>query len=66
MLGPDYPAYFPVGDTKALARLLQRIETDRQFVATLRRAIARRGHLFRLEREVAAWRRLLAELSVRS
>jgi putative glycosyltransferase (TIGR04348 family) len=66
LLGADYPAYFPVGDTKTLARLLQRIEGDRRFVATLHRAIARRAPLFRPEREVAAWRRLLAELSLRS
>lgn len=66
LLGADYPAYFPVGDTNALAQLLQRIEGDRRFVARLRRAIARRAPLFRPEREVAAWRRLLAELSVRS
>jgi putative glycosyltransferase (TIGR04348 family) len=66
LLGSDYPGYFPVGDTKALARLLQRIEDDPRFVATLRRAIARRAPLFRPEREVAAWRRLLAELSPRS
>ncbi len=66
LLGSDYPGYFPVGDTKALARLLQRIEGDPLFVATLRRAIARRAPLFQPEREVAAWRRLLAELSPRS
>jgi putative glycosyltransferase (TIGR04348 family) len=66
LLGADYPAYFPVGDTNALAQLLQRIEGDRRFVATVRRAIARRAPLFRPEREVAAWRRLLAELPVRS
>jgi putative glycosyltransferase (TIGR04348 family) len=66
LLGNAYPGYFPVGDTKALARLLQRIEDDPRFVATLRRAIARRAPLFRPEREIAAWRRLLAELSVRS
>jgi putative glycosyltransferase (TIGR04348 family) len=64
LLGADYPGYFPPRDTQALARLLQRIEGDRRFVATLRRAIARRASLFRPEREVAAWRRLLAELSV--
>jgi putative glycosyltransferase (TIGR04348 family) len=64
LLGSDYPAYFPVGDTKALAWLLRRIE-DPRFLAALRRAIARRAPLFRPEREVASWRRLLAELSVR-
>jgi putative glycosyltransferase (TIGR04348 family) len=66
LLGSDYPGYFPVGDTKALARLLHRIESDPRFLATLRRAIARRAPLFRPEREIAAWRRLLAELSPRS
>ena len=66
LLGADYPGYFPVGDTKALARLLQRIEDDPRFLATLRRALVRRARLFRPEHEVAAWRRLLAELSLRS
>src|SRR5215472_11813608 len=66
LLGADYPGYFPIGDTEALARLLQRIERDRRFVAMLRRAIARRAPLFRPAREVAAWRRLLAELSAQS
>ena len=34
LLGADYPGYFPVGDTQALARLLWRIEADAPFVAT--------------------------------
>jgi putative glycosyltransferase (TIGR04348 family) len=62
LLGADYPGYFPVGDTQALARLLWRIEADAGFAARLRRAIARRAPLFKPEREVAAWRKLLAEL----
>ena len=66
LLGADYRAYFPVGDTEALARLLLRIESDRGFVATLHRAIARRAPLFKPDRENAAWRRLLTELSRRS
>jgi putative glycosyltransferase (TIGR04348 family) len=65
LLGADYRGYFPVGDTKALARLLRRIETDQRFVASLRRAIARRAPLFRPEREIAAWRQLLADMSAR-
>src|SRR5215831_18666969 len=64
LLGADYPAYFPVGDTQALARLMRRIEVDRRFVVTLCRAIARRAPLFRPEREVAAWRELLASLKL--
>ena len=63
LLGTDYSGYFRVGDTQALARLLRRIETDRLFVAQLHRAIARRAPLFRPEREVAAWRQLLGELT---
>ncbi len=66
LLGTGYPGYFPVGDTEALARLLRRVETDPRFAAGLRRAIARRAPLFRPEREVAAWRKLLAELPRRS
>ena len=62
LLGADYPGYFPVGDTEALARLLWRIENDVRYTARLRRAIARRAPLFKPERELAAWRKLLAEL----
>ncbi len=36
ILGPEYPGYFPVGDTEALAALLWRAETDRDFRAALR------------------------------
>jgi putative glycosyltransferase (TIGR04348 family) len=63
LLGADYRGYFRVGDTKALARLLRRIETDRLFVERLHHTIARRAPLFKPEREIAAWRLLLAELS---
>lgn len=62
LLGADYPGYFPVGDSKALARVIQRLEREPQFVASLRKALARRVPLFRPAREIAAWRRLLAGL----
>ena len=62
LLGADYPGYFPVGDTEALARLLQRLEDEPHFVARLGKALARRAPLFRPARETAAWRRLLAGL----
>jgi putative glycosyltransferase (TIGR04348 family) len=62
LLGSDYGGYFPVGDTKALARLLLRLEREPRFVATLGRALARRKPLFRPARETAAWRRLLTDL----
>jgi putative glycosyltransferase (TIGR04348 family) len=64
LLGPDYPGYFPVGDTEALARLLRRVESDPKFMARLRRFIARLAPLFRPEREIAAWQKLLSELSL--
>jgi putative glycosyltransferase (TIGR04348 family) len=62
LLGSDYPGYFPVGDTRALCRLLQRLEDDPRFTVELGRAVAGRAALFRPEREIAAWRRLLADL----
>ncbi len=62
LLGADYPGYFPVGDTRALARLLQKLEGDPRFAARLGKALARRAPLFRPARETAAWRRLLAGL----
>lgn len=62
LLGRDYPGYFPVGDTKALARLLRRVETDPDFIVLLRRFIARLAPSFRPEREIAAWRKLLRDL----
>jgi len=62
LLGRDYPGYFPAGDTAALAQLLQRIESDRHFLARLRRAIARRAQLFSPARERAAWKALIDEI----
>ena len=62
LLGQDYPGYFPVGDTVALARLLHRIETSPDFLAHLHRAIARRAHLFRPALEKAAWKKVIREV----
>jgi putative glycosyltransferase (TIGR04348 family) len=62
LLGADYPGYFPVGDTLALAGLMRRIEGDPVFGRRLSRAIAERAAMFRPERELLAWRRLLKEL----
>ena len=62
LLGHDYPGYFPVGDTAALARLLQRIERKPEFLLRLHRAIMRRAGLFRPAAEKAAWKKLLGEI----
>ncbi|MBA2374692.1 MAG: glycosyltransferase, partial [Rubrobacter sp.] len=59
MLGEDYPAYFPAGDERHLARLLQRAESDPAFYALLEEKCAARRELFSPEREYAALERLL-------
>ncbi len=61
LLGPDYPGYYPVGDTSALKRLLLRAETEPEFLKALKRAGAKRAALFRPARERAGWRKLVAE-----
>jgi len=66
LLGRDYPGYFPVGDTEALARLLIRIETDPAFLKRLKRTIARRAPLFRPAREKAEWKSLIEEVMPKS
>jgi putative glycosyltransferase (TIGR04348 family) len=51
LLGRDYPGYFPVKNTRVLARLLRRAEEKSDFLARLRRAVAARAKLFRASRE---------------
>jgi len=63
LLGRDYGGYFPVGDTRALARLMRRLEEDPSFVPALAKALRARAPLFRPAREVSAWRGLLADLA---
>src|SRR5499427_3684333 len=66
LLGRDYPGYFPVGDTEALARLLIRIETDPAFLKRHKRTITRRAPLFRPAREKAEWKSLIEEVMPKS
>jgi glycosyltransferase involved in cell wall biosynthesis len=62
LLGEDYPGYFPVGDTQALADLLWRAETDTEFYNTLHDCCARLRSLFDPAREKQSWEDLLREL----
>ncbi len=61
-LGPGYPGYFPVGDTRALAALLRRAETDAGWYARLRAWCLRLASLADPRREQEAWTLLLGDL----
>jgi glycosyltransferase involved in cell wall biosynthesis len=62
LLGADYPGYFEVGDTRALATLLDRAETEPEFLEVLQAACARRSWLVDPVLERRAWRLLLEEV----
>lgn len=64
MLGEDYPGYFPVGDEKALALLLEQTETDVAFYGLLEERCAARRALTLPEREREALGELIEEVSV--
>jgi glycosyltransferase involved in cell wall biosynthesis len=62
ILGPDYPGYFDVSDTRQLARLLNRAETSPEYLAELRGWIESLAFIADPAREEQAWSELLAEL----
>ena len=62
MLGRDYPGYFPVGNTRALADTVHRAETDARFYRMLRSRCRRLAGRFTPARERAALRSLLREV----
>ena len=62
-LGEDYPGYFPVGDTDALASLLQIAETDRDFYAELKNSCEKVKSLVDPARERESWKKLLKDLN---
>ncbi len=62
LLGRDYPGYFPIGDTQALAALLSRAERDGRFYRNLQARCRRLRGLFTPARERQSWQRLLREL----
>ncbi len=65
-LGSDYPALFPVGDERALARLMVRAETNRRFWEDLAQRVRARRPLFDERRERRSWRAQLGELVTRA
>ncbi|MEK6320934.1 MAG: selenoneine biosynthesis selenosugar synthase SenB [Acidobacteriota bacterium] len=62
ILGEDYPGYFRVGDTRELARLMLRCETEPQFLGDLTSRCQGLAALFDPSREQSAWVGLLDEL----
>jgi putative glycosyltransferase (TIGR04348 family) len=61
-LGDDFPAYFRVGDTDALAQLLERLEFDCAFYDRVREHCRSKADLVRPERELAAWAAMIADV----
>ena len=62
ILGDRYPGYFQVGDTRGLAQLMAKAESDSDFLAQLQEHCSRLAPLFDPAREKASWMKLLAEL----
>jgi putative glycosyltransferase (TIGR04348 family) len=65
ILGADYPGLFPFGSTRALARLLERVERDSGFLGELARRCRARRSLVSPAKEKAAWKSLLRDLRPR-
>lgn len=63
MLGGSYPGYFPPEDDRALASLIGRAAADGACLAGLREGVLARRPLIDPQREIDAWRTLLAAVS---
>jgi len=63
ILGPDYPGYFPVGDTRALCLSLQQAEINSAFYSELTRRISDLKLVVDPQHERERWHALLAEVS---
>ncbi len=61
LLGEEYPGYFPVGETQALAALLARAERDAAFYEALKSWCDGLQHLFEPASERKRWESLLEE-----
>jgi len=62
ILGADYPGYFPVADTSALRKLLQRAESDDGFYRVLQQGAFKLQPLVNPARERQTWADLLKEI----
>lgn len=66
MLGKDYAGYYPLEDERALAKLLWRAESDKEFYRLLKKQCQARLPFISPLREKAALKALLRELCVLS
>jgi len=62
ILGAGYPGLFSIGNTKQLARLLTRVETDPKYLAELRDRCRRLAPLFDPRSEEQTWEDLISAL----
>jgi putative glycosyltransferase (TIGR04348 family) len=65
LLGEDYPAYYPVGDERALANLLYRSETIPTFYASLQKHIDLRRELIKPAREKQSIQEMVGALTAK-
>lgn len=63
LLGEDYPGYFPVEETTALARLLKKVELEPRFYQALSAWCTRLAPLVHPAREHQTWADLLREVA---
>jgi putative glycosyltransferase (TIGR04348 family) len=62
MLGEDYAGYFPVGDARALAAMLERCKDEPQFIDTLKSQCVLRAPLFAPQAEASALLQVIQSL----
>jgi glycosyltransferase involved in cell wall biosynthesis len=62
LLGDDYPGYYPVGDTKALALMLQKVEFEPLFYKSLEAHIKKRKKYVQPQFELNSIKALLNRL----
>ena len=60
LLGEDYPGYFPARDDRTLAELMNRAETDAEFLAELKKQVIKLAASFTPERERQSLEQALA------
>ena len=65
LLGESYPAYYPVGDERALANLLYRSETIPTFYASLQKHIDLRRELIKPAREKQSIQEMVGALTAK-